>query len=263
MSLSQRRLSKKQLFPFETTYALCEQLPLGVKRAHGAKGKDHKFPVQFFAYMDRYYKAGGTQGSISYYTGSTKQFVLAPLKTVGVELSGKRYIAKSSKDLGACSYSLAMQLTDASFRREEVKIWLRKGFCAYVKHLPYKDGEFSLNDAPRAVSTAVVKGTDRRGGYYNLGKEVYFPKLEKYLKNESKFSTTSPTVVGLLIFTYFAHLDGDGDGANLRKMMKLTREECTQDDILNALLAGRTWDDLEDQLADAWRKEGIKLIFTL
>lgn len=260
--LSEKTVQQAAL-SFEVTFELCRQLPLGIKRAHGAKGKSYKYPVFLYASPDSYYREGANPGTNSTYQGDGKNRVIAPLKTVGVERSGNKYLAKSRKDLGGACHSLTWQLTDVTFGRDAKTPWLTRGLCNYVKHLPYQAGKFMLKDAAGTVSTAVVRGTDRRGGYYNIGKEVRFPDLESYLKGESKSHTTSRNVLTLLVFTYFAHLDGKGDAANLRNMMKMLREDTTQEQILDVLLDGRSYKELSEDFAKAWRGKGIKIIYSL
>ncbi len=66
---------------------------------------------------------------------------------------------------------------------------------------------------------------------------------------------------GALIFYYFAHMDGEKDGAALLEFCKALKSGKKGEEALEALRAGRTWKELEESITDSWRSRGVRFIF--
>jgi hypothetical protein len=66
---------------------------------------------------------------------------------------------------------------------------------------------------------------------------------------------------GLLITTYFLHMDGDGDGKRIKAFLKSLRDGKDTDEALNALLDGRTFEQLETEMAKTWGRKGVSFTF--
>ena len=67
--------------------------------------------------------------------------------------------------------------------------------------------------------------------------------------------------LGLLITTYFFHLDGDGDRAAINAFLQALRKGKEGDAALTALRGERSWDELEKAISDGWRSRGVKITF--
>ncbi|MEJ6645588.1 MAG: hypothetical protein QNL33_20280 [Akkermansiaceae bacterium] len=65
--------------------------------------------------------------------------------------------------------------------------------------------------------------------------------------------------MGLLVTTDFLHLEDDGSRENIVAFMKARREGKSGEDLLKVLLAGRTWEQLSDDILAKWRSKGIKI----
>ena len=65
--------------------------------------------------------------------------------------------------------------------------------------------------------------------------------------------------MGLLVTTYFLHLEDDGSRKNIVAFMKAMREGKSGEELLKVLLAGRSWRELSDDISEKWRSKGIKI----
>ena len=67
--------------------------------------------------------------------------------------------------------------------------------------------------------------------------------------------------VGLLITYYFLQMDGDGDAKRIKDFLKALRKGKDREEALNVLLDGRTFEELEADIAKAWKRRGVELTF--
>ena len=104
-------------------------------------------------------------------------------------------------------------------------------------------------------------GKDGRGGRA-LGEEIRLPSLRAFmLQPYSRFTANANFNygMGLLVTTYFIHLEDDGSRKNLTNFLKAMREGKSGDELLAVLRAGRTWEELAQEVSKAWRSKGVKL----
>ncbi|WP_278620958.1 hypothetical protein, partial [Ectopseudomonas oleovorans] len=58
-----------------------------------------------------------------------------------------------------------------------------------------------------------------------------------------------------------AHMDGDKDAANMLAFCKALKEGKQGEEAHAALLNGRSWDQMEQDIIDSWRGRGVKFEF--
>ncbi len=97
-----------------------------------------------------------------------------------------------------------------------------------------------------------------------LGKEITLPDLKTFmLQSYSSFLEEAQLNygVGLLITYYFLQMDGDGDAKRIKDFLKALRKGKDREEALNVLLDGRTFEELEADIAKAWKRRGVELTF--
>ena len=67
--------------------------------------------------------------------------------------------------------------------------------------------------------------------------------------------------LGLLITTYFFHMDKDGDRVAISAFLKALREGKEGEEALEVLLQGRSWSEMEEQISAGWRGRGLRIRF--
>jgi len=90
------------------------------------------------------------------------------------------------------------------------------------------------------------------------------PKLRELMTmSQAKFYSDANRNYGfgLLLVYYFILLDGQGDGARFKDCVKARQDGKSAEEARQALLAGRSYEDLEKEVAAAFRRKGIKIRF--
>ena len=67
--------------------------------------------------------------------------------------------------------------------------------------------------------------------------------------------------LGLLITTYFFHLDEDGERVAINAFLQALRNGKEGEEALAALRNGRSWDELETAISKGWRGRGVTIRF--
>ena len=56
-------------------------------------------------------------------------------------------------------------------------------------------------------------------------------------------------------------MDGNKDATNIKAFLKGLKEGKKSPDMFEPLLAGRSWDQMEEDITKGWRARGIKINF--
>ncbi|YCM44275.1 hypothetical protein V2O64_23505 [Verrucomicrobiaceae bacterium 227] len=247
---------------FEATHASMEALPLNFERArHGNAKNRHK--VFLFEKEETYFEKGGAPGSAGVYIGGRDGGdVLVPLTSLGVKPMGSGYTRDRKKSNKTLPHELAHQLTDHVYYAHGSRGWFTEGLAEYVASSQMTDSRFNFDsnlDEIEAYATAYGKDDD---GGRSLGEEISLGDLRKFmLQPYSQFTGNANFNygMGLLLTTYFLHLEDDGSRANVVAFMKAMRDGLTGEELLDVLRAGRSWKELGDDISAGWRRKGIKI----
>lgn len=246
---------------FETTHLYCRQLPLALLK-HGKGGE--KLPVLLFETEDQYVRAGGMRGSAGCYLPA-KGAVLAPLSSLGlVPVSGGYRLDPSRQNL-VLIHELAHQLTPGPYYRPGALGWFSEGLAEYVATTPYTWGHFKVDTHGNAAREYVTAfGRKGRAGR-NLGNAITLPRLERFM-SQSYGSFTGHHAnlnygASLMLVHYFFHLEGQGKGRNVRRFLEALNSGATGAAALEVLLAGRSYEELEEDVARCWRAKGVTVRF--
>ena len=250
---------------FEATRLFCQAVPLAMD---GGKKVDGKYVIILFETKESYFKAGGPVGSVGVFFGGSN-VVMVPLSSLGVRKVGSGYMRDRDKNDNTLIHELTHQLTPGFYYRPGLRGWFTEGIAEYVASTPYSYGRFRVGgNIDEIVDYATAHGDGGKGGRA-LGKEIKGPPLEQFMMMPySEFAGARANFnygFGLLMTTYFFHLDGDGDAARLKAALKIVRGQRSRADgpqkILAALLDGRTFAELEEDISEEWRRKGVKISF--
>lgn len=245
---------------FEATHLFCRSLPLGLDGVQKTAGK---LQIRLFEDFDDYVQAGGPAASAGVFIGG-KAEVLVPLTSLGVRPVGSGYMLDRDKSSKTLPHELTHQLTPTLYFKPGALGWFTEGIAEYVAVTPYRAGAFSVrNNHSDIVAYVTGYGSKDMGGRA-LGKEIRMPDLKTFMLQgyEAFLEQTQLNYgCGLLITYYFLQMDGEGDGKRVKAFLNGLREGKTGEDALAALLDGRTFDQLEVEIAKAWGRRGIELTF--
>lgn len=246
---------------FEATYLYCRELPLGIS---GGIKIDGKYQILLFEKKEDYVKAGGPPSSAGVFIGG-KGVVMVPLTSLGVRPVGSGYMLDRDKASGTLIHEITHQLTPNPYFAPGALGWFSEGIAEYLTATPYRAGSFKVGsnfDDIRAYAVGYGKD-DTRGRA--LGESITLPALEDFfLMGYEDFAGPNANFnygVGLLLTTYFIHLDGEGDAARLKAFLGALRDGKTGKDALEVLRDGRSYAELEKEIAKGWKRKGIDIEF--
>ena len=244
---------------FEACYQLHQAVPLNNRRTRSPQAA--KLKARMVETQKQYFAAGGMQGTSGVYLGEADEF-LVPLTSLGVKKVGSGYMFDYSGDFHTFYHEICHQLW--ADHDAHADIWMVEGFAEYMACAPYRNGRFSLSQQPKsALEYITAYGWKDQGGRA-LGKNFVMPHLEKLMgMPQQEFYQNGNTNYGYgqLLVYYFILLDGEGDAARFKNSIKATQDGKPPEEARKALLDGRTYQQLEEDVSAGLRKHGIKVSF--
>ncbi|RYD48502.1 MAG: hypothetical protein EOP85_03410 [Verrucomicrobiaceae bacterium] len=245
---------------FEATHLFCRTMPLGV---NGGKGKDGKHQILLFEKFDDYVKAGGPPSSAGVFMGG-RGVVMVPLGSLGVKQVGSGYMLDRDKSSKTLPHELTHQLTPDVYYQKGPLGWFSEGIAEYVAVTPYRAGSYAVRGNQKDIfDYATGYGSKDMGGRA-LGTKIDLPPLKSFMLQSYAEFLDQPQLsygCGLLITTYFLHMDGEGDGKRIKAFLKALHEGMDGEKALDLLLDGRTFKQLEEDLTKAWSRKGVDFKF--
>lgn len=260
------RLSKSVVLSFarlfEATHASMEAIPFNFQRALSSDpSKRHE--IQLFETEETYAKNGGPPGSAGVFVGGRDGgVVMVPLPSIGVKKFGSGYTRDRDRTNETLPHELVHQLTDYQYYAHGSRGWFTEGIAEYVATSQMSDTRFNFSsNLDEIVAYATEYGKKDQGGRA-LGDEINLPDLKYFmLQPYSAFTANSNYNygMGLLITTYFIHLEDGGSRENLVAFLKAMKDGKSGEELLEVLRAGRTWEELADDISAGWRRKGVKI----
>ena len=258
-----KNVVKKFAVMFEATREYCRLLPISTMKAH-VPGGEFRHKILLFENEETYLQNGGMPGSAGVLVSrGGNGVVMVPLTSLGVikGKAGYRYdYDKSNKTL---THEIAHQLTDIEYLSSPgSRGWFSEGLAEYVAVTPYRSGKFmagSILDEIRDYVTAY--GEKGRGGRA-LGEKFEAPDLRKYMLQPYESFTQDANFnygLGLLLTYYIFHMEEDR--TNVVAFLKALKEGERGQEAVDVLLNGRSYEQLEEQIAKAWKSRGVRITF--
>ena len=246
---------------FEATRLYVQQLPYANMKA---LKKDHRHKVMLFEQDSNYHKAGAPMGSAGVYM-PRKDIIMVKFSSLGLVKRGSGWGLDYDISNKTLPHEITHQLTDPEYYCQGSRGWFTEGFAEYVAVTPYRSGKFTVSRAPGDVERYATGYSRKDGRGRAIGTDVEVGSLKDFMNMSYRdFAGDNGNfnyAVGALLVTYFNHYDGEGDAANLKNFLRAMKEGKKGDKILEVLLAGRTFKELEKEVRKAWRSRGVKLNF--
>ena len=245
---------------FEATFAFVDQMPVGLApRAHSSG----LYQTKLYKSKSDYYSDGGIPGSGGMFTSRGGGVIKVPLPSLGVEYTGVRYIVDHKKRSTTLTHEIVHQVM-MRWLFTAMPTWLSEGFAEVVSSQAYNNGRFKLNSMNRAIADEVTRGGGRDFTMINLEKLMNVTHQEWVGDLTGGGASRNYDSASVLAY-YFLKLDGEEDGAHLVEYLKAlatgNRSEGYKKAQETHLLRGRTYEELEKDVAAAWRSEGLKIEF--
>ncbi|MBK1835565.1 hypothetical protein [Roseibacillus ishigakijimensis] len=247
---------------FEGTREMMRQLPISSKKAHVA-GKTHRNRIILCESEETYFRNGGPPGSAGVYMGGS-DVVMVPLTSLGVKKVGSSYSVDYGESNKTLPHELAHQLTDHEYYKSGARGWFSEGLAEYVGVTPYRSGNFMVTKTLNAARDYATEYGRKGEGGRALGDEISAPALKDYMLQSYGSFTANANFnygLGLLVTAYFFEMEGGGDRVAITAFLKALREGKEGEEALQALLQGRTYAELAQDISDGWRSKGIDIEF--
>jgi hypothetical protein len=242
---------------FELTHLYCRQLPLGLERLHGIQPGG--LQVNLIENTAHYVARGGIPGSMGVYR-SDVDVILVPFAGIGLKAYGGSY----SLDHERSNQTLIHEATHMLMRGPLLQDgWFVEGAAEYVATIPMHKSTLLVPRHRDAIKSYLTSyGYGNRGGH-NLGDDIRLTSLEDFMEADYTTFQNIPHAYpyALILFHYFAHSDGAGDAERLRAYAHALHQGASTSSAREHLLAGRSYQALEELLARSWQRDGISLTF--
>ncbi len=245
---------------FEATHLYCRTLPLAFD---GGAKTDGKYQIILFEKTEDYVKAGAPANSAGVFMGG-KKAVLVPLTSLGVRPVGSSYMLDRDKSSNTIPHELTHQLSPDVYFAPGAMGWFSEGIAEYVANTPYRSGIFSVRGNLKPISEYVTGYGQKDRGGRALGTKIRMPAMKTFMLQDYASFQEEPQLgygCGLLITTYFLHMDGAGDGKRLKAFLMALRDEKEGEEALKVLLDGRTFEKLQEEFVKAWGRKGVDFTF--
>lgn len=245
---------------FEATHLYCRTLPLSLRSDRRVAGK---YQIRLFEKEADYIKAGGIDSSAGVFMSDTG-IVMVPLTSLGVRPVGSGYMLDRDKSSKTIPHELTHQLTPDAYFQKGALGWFSEGIAEYVASTPYRSGSYNVRgNLDDIIEFATGYGKKGMGGRA-LGDKISLIPLKTFmLKDYPSFMEDGQLNYGiaLLITTYFLAMDGEGDAKRMKTYLAALLDGRDAEKSLDLLLDGRTFEELEKDITQAWGRKGIDLFF--
>ena len=247
---------------FEATRDYMKALPINSRRAFRDPG-ENRLRVLLFDTQAAYLENGGMLGAAGSYHPRTNE-VKIPLISLGVKDLGSRKMLDRDKGNKTLPHELCHQLTDSVYYEHGSRGWFTEGLAEFVGVTPYRAGRFNVRGIDKKVKDYVTYVDDdtRRGRL--LGETIRCQDLKDYMLlsyDHFREDAGHNYGVGALLVTYFLLWDDEGNRGPITKFLKALKAGKVGEEALAELRDGRTFEELEEQIAKAWKRKGVELIF--
>jgi hypothetical protein len=242
---------------FEVTHDYLATLPVQLQRLREAGTRPMR--TYLFSTFDEYVKAGGPPTSAGAYIPA-KDVILIPFKSLGLTNRGGGYALDDRISNRILLHEIAHHLMRG---RTQQAAWFIEGVAEYVACIPFAQNRLLLSQHQFSVTECVVSDGWQNMGGYRLGQTIELPRLQTFMGGSYRGfqETRNAYPSALILFYYFARMDGAGDGARLKEYAEILLEGHPEAEARQSLLAGRSFEALEKDLAKAWGKRGVVVTF--
>lgn len=244
---------------FEATYELVNAIPVGLNAQPAGEGY---YITQLYETQEQYYSDGGMPGSGGMFTyRGDDGMIKIPLPNLGVKNTGTRFVV----DTGKSSTTLIHEITHQVMMRwgPLMPVWMMEGFAEVASSQIYNNGRFRMTDTDRAVRDEVTQlnSSGRDFSMVNIKDLMAISNQQWAMALTDGNAPLNYHSANLLLY-YFLRIDGDGKGEKLVDYLKARTEGMDEEEAsTKILLAGRSYEELQKDVAEGWRSEGLKLSF--
>lgn len=245
---------------FEATKQYCKDLPISLLKAQIPDGQS-KYKILLFETQVAYVKNGGIPGSAGVYT-TRGDVIMVPLTSLGVIKSGSGYRYDYNGSNNTLPHEITHQLTNLEYFSHGARGWFSEGLAEYVAMTDYRSGKFMARGNLKDIKDSVTGFSKKTNRGRNIGEKFTAPDLKKFMTQTYPQFTSNGNFnygFGALMTYYFLHLEDDR--TNINSFLSALNDGKQGEEALKALLNGRSFGELEKDIAKAWKSKGVDITF--
>ncbi len=252
------RIVREFSWLFELTFETVAALPL---RLDPEPPRGY-YQVVLYTTRAEYVAAGGPKKSGGLYRGSTGE-VMVPLPALGVEFTNNRWTMKHREGNQPLLHEVTHQVMGPWLT--VLPMWIIEGAAEYVAAARCSHRKLTLHGGPDNLFTFLREqmGVPRRTIDMRHPERLMVMDFDKWQRDLAGGQGIKNYYSAMLLFYYYAHLDGDGTGRHLMQYFRARVASRTPDDDSADrdahLLRGRSWEVLWNDIARALAAYKVKL----
>lgn len=241
---------------------------------------EKKYEIFLVASKAKYRAMGGPPNSGGFYDPK-RNITVIPFMSLGIIKDGKKWTFDAKgKSYSTLIHELTHHLTCKKWKGQPC--WLEEGMADFIATMPYRASEFRFHqpglyiqeDFKKSFEYTKIKNVLIPNGVYQAISVEYMLSVPRSRWNmllaRDQISGMRQYHTSMIMFYYFAFLDGEGDGANLVKFMHAQRKAFMERKIPHPynkallekyLLRGRSFKELEKEMVKELAANKLKVVF--
>lgn len=236
---------------FEIVYAAGQQIPLTIKSLSASQ----TYSVRIFESDSDYKAAGGLLGSVGAYSFEREE-VLVPLSSLAVTDESGVYSPESNPDYPTLIHEVTHCVT--SDWREYVPVWVFEGLARYMEVVPHTREHLNFDGLkPRIAVWKSGNGTydDVTVIDFEFILGCSYKQWNNTFYNNPDYLRAQYTSAMVLV-QYFLDLDSS-KGARFKHYLFELSQGIAEEEALEVLLDGRSYEDLLRDITDAYKRARV------
>ncbi|MGJ8654515.1 MAG: hypothetical protein ACSHX8_14740 [Opitutaceae bacterium] len=236
---------------FEVVYAAGEKIPLGIQPLPAGQ----TYSVRIFKSDDDYKAAGGLPGSAGAYSFKRKE-VIVPLSSLAVTDESGVYRPESNPDYPTLIHEITHCVT--SDWRDYAPVWVFEGLARYMEVVPHTRENLNFD----GLKPRIAVWRSGNGTYDDVPVIDFEFMLGCSYKQWNKTFYNNPDNLraqytsAMVLVQYFLDFD-NSQGAKFKHYLFELSQGMAQEEALEILLDGRSYEDLVREITDAYKRERV------
>lgn len=248
-----RRVVREVSQIFESTLLVIADLPLGF---NPKVSEDTFFSTQMFETEGQYLTAGGVPNSAGVYFRDSRKIML-PLRHLGVRKTSSSYTIDERGETKVLTHEITHQVMHDWLGK--LPIWASEGIAEYVEHVPYERGTFRFDRFE--INEVLSRGSSSLTDLEILMNMSLAEWNQALAENPRRAASNYLTV--FILYYYFCHMELDeADKPRLLyDYLRVIEAGNDKETATEILLNGRSYEELEAAVKEAYKREDINLGF--
>jgi hypothetical protein len=238
---------------FEGTLTAMQAFPLDWSLDVGGQ----RFRARIFGDYADYVASGGLPNSGGIYLPGKREIML-PLSSLGLRKTSSSYTFDGPGERSTLIHEITHQVHHEWLKR--LPIWIIEGLAVYMESIPEDDGEFRFDKQSLPDFVRRLNGSED----VSMMDPLHLMALSAWAWSanfkENPGALRGQYLSGFLLFHYFLHLDGDGDGKRMWAYIRAIEAGEPEEAAARLhLIDGREAPEFIESITRAFKRERVNV----